>query len=399
MQVTHVSFSPLGGAGVVARTLKDQQTDLSYDVNTIFASRTNLWKNPLENPMLTINSTIDQYLLKNDTAPTQFSLLRNYSRPSILESHQILGRKNLHFHWMEGIFNVLEAQKLIQDGVNLVWTLHDMAPFTGGCHHSFECIQFTLACESCPQVKSMFRRLPANQLAKKAASSGIFENIKFAAPSRWLQERATSSKLLRNSQVELIPNPIRPIFFQNERNLLEKFKTSEPRPFVFAVVASNLRDKNKNIRAICEAFLKAIGETEMNLKLQLIGDGGENYSKLHPEIYWQAAIDSQSLVSILDKCDVVISGSAAESFSLVIAEGQARGLKVIVPKGSATAELVAKESFGTLFDEIQDLAASMIKVASKGTSIKDSLEIMNHSLKFRPELAAQFYEKLYELEN
>ena len=34
----------------------------------------------------------------------------------------------------------------------VIWTLHDMNPFTGGCHYSGDCVQFEIDCHKCPQI-------------------------------------------------------------------------------------------------------------------------------------------------------------------------------------------------------------------------------------------------------
>ena len=36
----------------------------------------------------------------------------------------------------------------------IVWTLHDMNPFTGGCHYSGDCGKFRESCGACPELQS-----------------------------------------------------------------------------------------------------------------------------------------------------------------------------------------------------------------------------------------------------
>ncbi len=58
--------------------------------------------------------------------------------------------KLVHFHWVGA--GMLRIEELSKIKAPIVWTLHDMWGFTGGCHYSGECDAFKTGCGCCPQL-------------------------------------------------------------------------------------------------------------------------------------------------------------------------------------------------------------------------------------------------------
>lgn len=58
----------------------------------------------------------------------------------------------LHLNWMGGGF--LDVGNIADFDRPIVWTLHDMWPFTGGCHYTADCDGFESSCGSCPSLNS-----------------------------------------------------------------------------------------------------------------------------------------------------------------------------------------------------------------------------------------------------
>ena len=57
--------------------------------------------------------------------------------PKIIDDYDVI-----NLHWVEKLLSNNNLYNLTSSGKNLVWTLHDMKPFTGGCHYSSNCINF-----------------------------------------------------------------------------------------------------------------------------------------------------------------------------------------------------------------------------------------------------------------
>ncbi len=58
----------------------------------------------------------------------------------------------INLHWVCGGY--MQVESVPKFNKPLVWALHDMWPFTGGCHYSEECARYTQSCGGCPQLHS-----------------------------------------------------------------------------------------------------------------------------------------------------------------------------------------------------------------------------------------------------
>jgi hypothetical protein len=60
----------------------------------------------------------------------------------------------LHLHWINsGFLSINDLAELVKTGKPIVWTLHDMWTFTGGCHYSGTCDHFMRQCGNCPILR------------------------------------------------------------------------------------------------------------------------------------------------------------------------------------------------------------------------------------------------------
>lgn len=57
----------------------------------------------------------------------------------------------IHLHWInQGMLSLKDIQKIIDSGKPIVWTMHDMWPITGICHHAQDCTKYQTQCHTCP---------------------------------------------------------------------------------------------------------------------------------------------------------------------------------------------------------------------------------------------------------
>ena len=118
---------------------------------------------------------------------------------------QVLGARPeiVHLHWIGGGFIRLEG--LLRFKLPIVWTLHDMAAFTGGCHYSGDCARYRERCGRCPQLGSRRERDLSRWVWKRKKRVFGRLDLTIVSPSRWLARCARSSPLLRNRRIEVIP--------------------------------------------------------------------------------------------------------------------------------------------------------------------------------------------------
>ena len=59
----------------------------------------------------------------------------------------------IHLHWVnQGMLSLHNLEKILASGKPLVWTMHDMWPCTGICHHANQCDYYRTMCHNCPYI-------------------------------------------------------------------------------------------------------------------------------------------------------------------------------------------------------------------------------------------------------
>ncbi|HNY30897.1 MAG TPA: glycosyltransferase [Fibrobacteria bacterium] len=130
----------------------------------------------------------------------------------------------VHLHWAGGVIDYTKLARSCE-GKKVVWTLHDMNAFTGGCHYDWGCGKHRTGCRACPLLGSQEQDDYCHRAfqAKLAAFRDI--DLTITTPSRWLSELAASSILLGGRNILTIPNSVpletfRPLPREQSRRLL-----------------------------------------------------------------------------------------------------------------------------------------------------------------------------------
>lgn len=121
-------------------------------------------------------------------------------------SRQLPATDVVHLHWVTKFFDAPQLLPKLQSPA--VWTLHDMNPFTGGCHYSEGCERFATRCGRCPQLGSTRERDAA--AACHGRKNTIQRNVSpdrlvIVAPSTWMAENARRSTVFQSYTTETIP--------------------------------------------------------------------------------------------------------------------------------------------------------------------------------------------------
>ena len=223
----------------------------------------------------------------------------------------------------QGMLSLDDIGRLTRLGKSVIWTMHDMWPCTGVCHHAYECREYVSDCANCPLLPSG-STLASKTLHRKAQLYGN-SNIHFVAVSNWLADCCRQSTLLHNQQVTVIGNP---------------FPASEyacdftPRPglpadaLVIAMGAARLDDPVKGfdlLIASMQHMRKHNPAMADRLHLLLYGELRDT------SLLGQLPVSHTHLGYISDinavfrQAHIVLSTSRYESFGYTLLEGMASG--------------------------------------------------------------------------
>ncbi len=115
----------------------------------------------------------------------------------------------LNLHWVANSFLDYESFfAKMPTATRVVWTLHDMNAFTGGCHYDAGCRRFADCCGRCPQLGSNDPKDLSHRIWErkaKAFSRLDSARLQFVTPSRWLAEEIRRSPLAGRFPVSVIP--------------------------------------------------------------------------------------------------------------------------------------------------------------------------------------------------
>ena len=341
-----------------------------------------------------------------DSIPLKFYKKRTQSwfSSSLLPFSNIVDKINainpdiVHLHWInEGMMTIEDIAKI---KAPIVWSLHDMWPFTGGCHYDEECGRYSDNCGKCKVLGSV----KENDLSKKIFNKKrtVFlkkKNMTIVGLSKWLTGCAQKSSLFQNKRVINLPNPIntevfKPVDKQVARELLNL--PLNKKLILFTAVGAT-SDPRKGFKEVKEAFSNL--DTE-DIEFIVIGSSkpkDDNSMKYHT--YYMGYIhDDISLRLLYSAADVMVVPSLQENLSNVIMEAMSCATPVVAFNIGGNSDMVVHKQTGYLAQPLDsmDLARGIIWVIdSLATSVLSANARQKVIGEFDQTVVAQQYISLY----
>lgn len=237
----------------------------------------------------------------------------------------------LHLHWInKGFLSLKGLQDLAATGKPLVWTCHDMWPFTGGCHYAGTCNQYQQPCGQCPFLARPSESDISHRiwLQKKALYDRL--NLQVVTCSEWLSTAARSSSLFRNKPIHAIPNPIDTDRFAPAGPPLIK----ENATFTLLFQAMNIDDERKGFAYLLRAFqlLKTrFPTTAERLKILLFGKVlPETIARIPFPVEHAGILTREAdIIAAYRKADLFVIPSLEENLPNTVMESLSCGVPVV----------------------------------------------------------------------
>lgn len=249
-----------------------------------------------------------------------------------ISTHQLIQEADIiHLHWINfGFLSLNSLEKLFALGKPVVWTMHDMSTFTGGCHYSRDCDKYLTHCHHCPYL----RKPSAHDLAYSVFERKIqlFKNapLTLVSPSQWLADLAKKAATTLNIQAIAIPNLIDTEIFQPKNRKTAKINldlSTEKKWILFAGV--NTQDPRKGF-----AYFKKATHLLKDKKEKW---GVVVFGKTQPDALAQLGLEVKSLgslpshevVNVYQAVDVMVVPSLEDNYPNTIIEAMACGTPVV----------------------------------------------------------------------
>ena len=263
----------------------------------------------------------------------------------------------VHFHWFNKGFVNLASLETINKPV--VWTLHDMWAFTGGCHYNQWCEKFKQSCGACPVLGSSDEKdLSSKIYRRKHKIYPRIKNFHIVTPSNWMGNCAKSSSLLKNIDINVIPNCIdintyKPLDKHIARKALNLPLDKTLIAFGALKVTS---DPRKGYTYIKDA-LKIIDKRQVSLAVFGSSKPADHSSEI-PTYFLGKIFDDATLALVYSAVDVMVVPSLQENLGNTIMEALSCGTPVVAFGIGGNGDMIDHKSNGYLAESknVADLA-------------------------------------------
>jgi glycosyltransferase involved in cell wall biosynthesis len=179
------------------------------------------------------------------------------------------GSDVVNLHWVAGFIDYLHFFRTLSPIIPVVWTLHDMNTFTGGCHYAFDCTAFTRSCGACPQLDSN-RHVDLSRRAwdrkRRAYQVGVGNRLHFVTPSKWLATEARRSSLLQTAPITSIPYSLDTEVFRPRERAIARERFGIPaNAKVILFVADRASERRKGLSLLFDALRRLAHDSDLCL--------------------------------------------------------------------------------------------------------------------------------------
>jgi len=318
----------------------------------------------------------------------------------------ILEADILHLHWTNsGFLSIENLKELLDLGKPIVWTLHDMWTFTGGCHYAGTCDHFKKHCGNCyflrnpePYDISYDGWLRKKDLYIKA------HKINFVSCSHWLATIAQQSSLIKNFKIKSIPNPIDTEIYApgNRPSLRLKWKIN-PESKIILFGAANINDRRKGISYLVDALVHLKDDYRQLSVVEVIIFGKNKHfdvTRLPFHVHELNMISSQKdLAELYSLSDVYVLPSVEDNLPNTVMEALACGTPVVAFNTGGLPEMIDHRKNGYLadFESATDLAKGIHETLYTADTQEMSSQARNKVLNnFTNEKVSSQYIEIYQ---
>ena len=318
--------------------------------------------------------------------------------------HPLVGQADLlHLHWINfGFLSLASIGELARLNQPLVWTLHDMWAFTGGCHYSRGCLHYQTHCHDCP----FLRRPHPTDLSyrvferKRALYAGA--NVAFVACSEWLAGLARQSALLHEAVVCAIPNPIDTQRYQPlDRREARQRLGLPPEKKLLLFGALNTGDPRKGFTHLAEALFRLKGWGPDELELAVFGKASASaLASLPFKVHYLGVSGPERLIEAYNAADGFVLPSLEDNLPNTVMESLACGTPVVAFRQGGLPEMIdhARNGYLAAYQSAEDLAKGIAWLLAPET---DAGELRRNAREkvmrnYTEELVAAKYRRLYE---
>jgi glycosyltransferase involved in cell wall biosynthesis len=277
-------------------------------------------------------------------------------------NHVNINRLNpdlVHLHWFnKGMLSIVTLAKIEKP---IIWTLHDMWAFTGGCHYTGNCTRYLQLCGECPQLGSHKIQDWSYRIQQEKVK--FFQNlsIHLVSPSHWLAQCVHASGLFKKATLSVIPNGLNLKTYspQGKAQVRSKFNLPAEQPLIL-FGAMNLNEVRKGFILLKQALaILKNSNIVSNPALLTFGSDIPESESLGFQVYSMGFISSENhLAEIYSAADVFVAPSLQDNLPNTVMESLACGTPVVAFDIGGMPDMIEHQKNGYLAKpyDVTDLA-------------------------------------------
>lgn len=356
MNITHIVMEDItGGAGRAAYRLNKSLNKINVKSRMLVTKKSSsdpTIKSIRENKIKKIEGIVK--LKINDLYKIRYSpstiFSNNLLGSNIIDDSFIKEADLINLHWVNmATISYNQLNLLSKLSKPIIWTLHDMWPFTGGCHYDEECGRYKTNCGNCKVLKSNKERDLSTKIQKKKEKIYLDMNITIVGCSNWITECAKESKVFKNKLCINIPNCIdietfKPVDKEVARNILN-IKTNK-KIILFGAMSST-SDARKGFKYMLDTM--KILDKDKYIAV-IFGNSSEEseIQKYIETIYMGQLSDDYTLALLYNASDVFVAPSIQENLANTVMESLSCGTPVVAFNIGGMPDMIKHEINGYL---------------------------------------------------
>ena len=308
----------------------------------------------------------------------------------------------INLHWVAGTLDYPGAPLALRNK-KIVWTLHDMNPFTGGCHYAGDCKKYEQNCGACPQLGSNIEDDLSRQIwnQKYYAFQNLALNV--VTPSKWLANCVSQGSVLSRFPVKVIPYGF-PLdtFEPYPKNEIRRSLNIPVNAKVILFGADSIVNNRKGFVYLLEALKRVPPNKEYATVVLTFGGFPESLriSTEHSILNLGSLADENQVALAYSAADVFVIPSLEDNLPNTVVEAMACGVPVVGFDIGGIPDMIEHKKNGFLAKPM-DIASLLEGIewalcSADGDNNISALCRERAETKFALEVQANAYKELYD---